>query len=79
MSDGVTSIRTMDNWQECERKLSEATDDYLAGRITVDEFLVARDMYGVDYRRIFHALAKQRIESERQERRQRRRWWRFWR
>lgn len=54
------TIRTLENWNECEAKLSKATDDYLAGRITVEEFHAARDMYGIDYRRMFEGLARQR-------------------
>lgn len=65
------SIRTSENWNECEAKLSKATDDYLAGRITVEEFHAARDMYGIDYRRMFEGLARVRRERSTQEKRRR--------
>lgn len=62
------SIRTLDNRQECERKLSEATGEFLAGHIDAEMFVEAHRTYGPNWEVMIsgHVAHMRRLRERRQ-------------
>lgn len=51
--------------QDRQRRLNEASEQYLAGKLGPEEFERVERSYGTDYRAAAHALAQKRVRPVR--------------